>query len=126
MTTPTPLFDPPKVHELPLTRHSDLYIDFKRKVRTGGTDDAPIYEYEDYPPGTTAVLYIDTKAESIPVPVEITGYHAIAWLQSEVIDLIKSGTWAYKIAYASSGPSPIDKVPVNGPLKRYDGNVAVL
>lgn len=118
----TPLFDPPAIHELPITRHSDLYVVFNRKVRTGGTDAEPVYEYQDWPAGVTGTLFIDTKA-GIEIPAEFSGYHAIVWLQdSEEMALLRDGpTWAFQVSYPTSGPERIDKVPVNGEIRRYDG-----
>lgn len=117
----TPLFDPPAIHELPITRHSDLYVVFNRKVRTGGTDAEPVYEFEDWPAGVTGTLFIDTK-DGIAVPAEFSEHRAIVWLQTEQHAALRDGiTWAFGVSYPTSGPERIDKVPVNGEIRRYDG-----
>jgi hypothetical protein len=116
----TPLFDPPAIHELPITRHSDLYVVFNRKVRTGGTDAEPIYEFQDWPAGVTGTLFIDSK-EPVALTVDFAGYHAIAWLSYAQAELLRNNTtWAFQVVYPAT-PNPIRKVPVNGEIRRYDG-----
>lgn len=110
----TPLFTPPPVYGLPLSRGGDLIVDFRNKVP--GTDPP---EYEDYPDGVSVVLAIDTDTP-ITTTAAISTYHAVARVESEVADNIPSGK-LWRCIYRVAGSPVTDIIVANGKTERHDG-----
>lgn len=112
----TPLFDPPPVYSLPISRGGDLIVDFKNKV----PDSSPA-TYEDYPVGVTVVLVIDTDAP-VTATAAISTHHAVVRIESEVADTIpKSKLW--RCIYRVAGSPVTDVIVANGQTERHDGKV---
>lgn len=110
----TPLFDPPPVHGLPLSKGGDLIVDFKNKVP--GSNPAT---YQDYPDGVSILLVIDTDTP-ITATATISTHHAVARVESEVADAIPAGR-LWRCIYRVAGSPTTDIPVVNGKTERHDG-----
>lgn len=105
----TPLFTPPPLFALPLTKGGDLHVDFIYKAQ---------YEIADYPDDAVVKLVIDTEPELTEVTATITGSRATIHLDYTAADLIKKGLLWRLILTTADG---IDTVIVNGVTTRADG-----
>lgn len=110
----TPLFNPPPIYGLPISKGGDLIVDFKNKVP--GSNPAT---YADYPDGVVVVLAIDTDTP-ITATAEISTYHAVVRVESEVADTIPKGR-LWRCIYQAPGSPTTDVIVVNGLTERHDG-----
>jgi hypothetical protein len=108
------LFDPPPIYNLPLVKGQDLVVDFKNK--TPGSDPAV---YVDYDAGVTVSLVIDTDPLTTAVAT-ITGFHAVARVESAISDVIAKGK-LWRCIVSLPGSPTTERVPVNGVTTRSDG-----
>jgi hypothetical protein len=113
----TPLFDPPPVYGLPISKGGDILVDFKNKVR--GSNPAT---YEDYPDGVSVVLVIDTDT-AITATATISTHHAVVRIESEVADLIPAGK-LWRCIYRVAGSPVTDVIVANGKTERHDGKTS--
>lgn len=119
MTTPTPLFDPPEVHTLPVSWHGDTVVDFEQYDPDDAAQTPPVWTPVDYEPGVTAFLDVKTDPPQRFTAV-ITDYHAVVRIESEIADTFKDGwCWVFLLRYPGD---PTTEVPiVNGTVARHDG-----
>lgn len=110
----TPLFNPPPVYGLPLSKGGDLIVDFLNKVP--GSD--PV-AYEDYPSGVAIVLKVDTDTP-ITATAVITTHHAVVRVESEVADIIPAGK-LWRCIYRVTASPATDIIVANGKTERHDG-----
>lgn len=110
---------PPKL-PLPVSKGGDLVIDFMQKIDN---------VYTNYSSGVTVKLEVDIQGPGKPAPPvqtvtgvgDITDFHAVCRIESEVADLIKDGSlWRVIISYPTD-PST-DVVGMNGRVSRSDGD----
>ena len=109
----TPLFDPPTTHSLPVSWHADLVVDFQNYDPDDTTTTI------DYEAGTHA--YLDIKTDPVTrVEAQITGFHAVCRVESDVTDTLRTGTlWVFLLSLPGD---PTTEVPVvNGVVERFDG-----
>lgn len=113
MTTP-PLFKPPPVYALPVSKGGDLIVDFRNKVR--GSSPAT---YTDYPSGVAVLLIIDTDVP-IQATATISTSHAVVRVESEVADTILAGK-LWRCIYRVPGTPATEVIVANGRTERHDG-----
>lgn len=118
----TPLFDPPPVHSLPVSWHADCVVDFENYDPEGAAQDPPVWTPVDFEAGVIACLDVKTDPPQRFSAV-IAGNHAVVRIESEIADLLRSGTvWVFLLIYPGD---PATDVPVvNGVIERYDGKAA--
>jgi hypothetical protein len=111
----TNLFSPPPVYALPLTKGSDLVIDFRSNPSGDGAT------FVDWDSDLTVTLVIDT-AEGINAVAVIDGYHATVRVNYTVADVIpKNVLWRMIVSSSATTPST-EIVACNGKTARFDGN----
>lgn len=113
MTTPTPLFAPPPIYDLPLSKGGDLSVDFRNNPNSDGTT------FVDYEAGVTVTLTIDTDPV-IEADASIDGYHAYVKVESAVVDLVKARV-AWRAVVSTPTSPPTETVAANGKTQRFDG-----
>jgi hypothetical protein len=107
------LVSPPAVFTLPLSKGSDLVVDFQQ------VDPANPTAFIDYADGTTVALVIDATPQ-ITAAATISGHDALVRVESEVTDLVPNMTlWRLIVTIAGSPATEI--VAVNGTVARFDG-----
>lgn len=113
MTTPN-LFTPPPKYNLPLSKGSDLSVDF----RNNPSDDQ--VTFVDYDAGVTVTLVIDTPTP-ILASATIDGHHAYVKVESAVVDAITVMV-AWRVIVSTPTSPTTETVGANGKTKRFDGS----
>jgi hypothetical protein len=106
------LFDPPPVYTLPLSLGGDLSVDFQNNP--SGDNQT----FVDYGVGVTVTLVIDTDP-ALEVDADVTDYHAVVKVESEVTDLIDTDT-KWRLIVASPTTPTTETVAARGKVKRFD------
>lgn len=109
-----PLFPPPPIYGLPLSKGGDLIVDFLNKV-PGSSPTA----YVDYPDGVAVSLVIDTD---IPIVADaaVDTHHAVVRVESEVADTVLAGK-LWRCIYQIPGSPTTEIIVTNGRTERHDG-----
>lgn len=104
---------------LPVSKGGDLIVDFMQKI-----DDV----YTDYASGVSVKLEVDIQGIGKPAPPlqtvtgfgDITAFHAVCRIESEVADLITPGSlWRCIVSYPTVPSTEV--IAMNGRVIRSDG-----
>lgn len=107
------LVSPPAVFTLPLSKGSDLVVDFQQVDPNNPTS------FIDYATGTTVALVIDASPQII-VNATISGHDALVRMESEVADTVATMT-LWRLIVTIPGSPATETVAVNGTVARFDG-----
>lgn len=107
----TNLFDPPPKYVLPLSKGSDLVVEFLNDPAGDGT-------YTDFDAGVTVALIIESDPV-VNAEATIAGHTAAVRVESTVTDLIPAGKPWRVIVTTPTTPST-EKVAANGKTRRFD------
>jgi hypothetical protein len=121
MTATTPnLFTPPPKYNLPLSKGSDLSVDFRNNPSGDAATLGDAATFVDYDPGVTVTLIIETDPVT-EADATIDDYHAYVKVESEIVDAIdKPVSW--RVVVSSPTTPTTETVGANGKTKRFDGS----
>jgi hypothetical protein len=106
------LFDPPPKYAMPLSAGGDMVVDFRNNPTGDGTT------FVAYEAGVTLTLYVDTDTPT-EVDADITDEHAVVRIESDVADLIPTGT-KWRLILATDDTPTTETVVAYGTMKRFD------
>ena len=120
----TPLFPPPPVFALPLSKGADLHVTFEYEAMVVDENGDPVltagqpqYVRADYPAGATVTLTIDTEPPVVGTGA-ITGPDALVHVDHTVTDAIaRPVLWRSIMTLADGTDIPL----CNGKTMRADG-----